>query len=213
MVIWSEPLGGIRLRRHILISLLVQVVSHMLVLIFNITKLAFPGDFLTFGDILFTNRLILHLIVLLKISLEEVIRRIALSSHDFKVCDGLSFSLSIGRSLGLLHLRFALSCRWNANGLLFYHLRHHLRLHFGCHRLHLRRLIITLVLLVNAHHLLILHVCCKVVNFLTNLLWLSLYYCFKVARCRLAGLGSLAATALLLFRWCLIDFVCQVKQI
>ena len=208
MVIWSEPFGGIRLRRHILVSLLVQVVSHMLVLFFNITKFAFPGNFLPFGDILFAYRLIFQLIVLLKISLEEVIQRIALSCHDFIVCYVLSFSLSIGRSLGLLHLGFALSCRWNAHGLLFNHLRHHLRLRFGCHRLHWRRLIIAFVLLVNAHHLLLLNVCCTVVKFLTNLLWLSFYYSFKVARCRLAGLGSLAATALLLFRWCLIDFVC-----
>ena len=139
MVIWSEPFGRILLGRHILLSLLIQVVSHMCVLlIFNITELSFPGVFLALGDISFANRLIILLLGLLIIGCEEVFW-VGLRSHDCKGRHLLSLSLwSIGWSLGLLHLNFALRLRWNALGgwLLFDHLRHRLRLRFGCHELH-----------------------------------------------------------------------------
>ena len=73
MVIWSEPFGRVRLGRHILVSLLIQIVSHLCVLlIFNISELAFPGVFLPLGNISFANRLIILYLRLLIIGCEEV---------------------------------------------------------------------------------------------------------------------------------------------
>ena len=202
MVIRPEPFGGIRLRRHILISLLVQVIGHMRVLfIFHISKFAFSGVFLPLDDILFTDRQIFLLLRLRIIGLEEITHCVYLSSHDFIDCHALSFVLwPIGRSLRLLHLSFALHWRWNAHGglLLLDHLCHHLRLRFGCKRLNwgltLWHIVHIPVLLVDAHFLFYLHLH-------TDLLWLSLNYSFKAAWCRIPGLGSLIAAALLHCGW------------